>query len=84
MPDRSRRHVLHTAAVAGITPALTHRAAWAGDLADGSFRREVVALLGRRHPEWTIIPAEDPAHDVDRQPVDGAADGRSHLPGSDR
>lgn len=57
----SRRHVLHAAGIVAGAALLPHSTAWADDLADGSFRREVIALLGQRHPEWTIVPADDPA-----------------------
>ena len=33
----------------------------ADELRNGGFRRQVVALLARRHPEWAIVPEADPA-----------------------
>ncbi|MEW6641736.1 MAG: DUF1444 family protein [Pseudomonadota bacterium] len=58
---RSRRHILQTAGLVPGAVLLARTTAQADDLDDGSFKREVVALLGGRHPEWTIAPTDDPA-----------------------
>lgn len=56
----SRRTTLRSVCLGLPALLLTQAGARADDLQDGRFREEVVALLARRHPEWTVAPEADP------------------------
>lgn len=56
----SRRTTLRSVCLGLPALLLTQAGARADDLQDGRFREEVVALLARRHPEWTIVPEPHP------------------------
>jgi uncharacterized protein YtpQ (UPF0354 family) len=55
----SRRGTLRSLGLGLPALLLTGRSSSAADLQDGGFRQEVITLLARRHPEWTIVPEAD-------------------------
>lgn len=61
MAHYSRRKVLSTTCVGPLALILMRKSALADDLQEGGFKQQVVALLARHHPEWTIVPEADPA-----------------------
>ena len=57
----SRRNTLKSVCLGLPALLFTRERARANELQNGGFRRQVVALLARRHPEWAIVPEADPA-----------------------
>jgi uncharacterized protein YtpQ (UPF0354 family) len=57
----TRRNTLKSVCLGLPALLVTRQSACADELQDGGFRSRVIALLARRHPDWTVVPEADPA-----------------------
>ncbi|RFB80491.1 DUF1444 family protein [Methylovirgula sp. 4M-Z18] len=55
----SRRNVLPVCCGAAASLLAVRPMQAADALQNGSFKQDVIALLARRHPEWTVLPGDD-------------------------